>query len=164
MNMFSITKAIKQEMQSKIMPIWGDVTLAPINELISGRVANLPAELQQLILLFACCHPCAVLVRNNAKYISKFTSPFWSVCCWRRTQNLSEQNYAWMGIELGPSPCGPIVRMQPMQPTLLIPPLPPPSPPLRMKKGQQRNLIKAQRKQLHRSQKSNNRLNKRQRR
>jgi hypothetical protein len=163
--MFSITKAIKQEMQSKIMPIWGDVTLAPINKLISGRVANLPTELQQLILRFACCHPCASLVRNNAKYISKFTSPFWSVCCWRRTQNLSEQNYAWRGIENGPSPCGPIVRMQPVQPTLLIPPLPPPLPSLlRMKKGQQRNLIKAQRKQLHRSQKSNNRLNKRQRR
>ena len=59
-------------------------TLAPINMLIYGRVATLPTELQQMILLFACCHPCAVLVKNNADYISKFIKPpiSWSWGSW----------------------------------------------------------------------------------
>ena len=45
-------------------------TIAPINKLIYGRIATLPVELQKIILLFACCHPCAELVKNNADYIS----------------------------------------------------------------------------------------------
>jgi len=142
-------------------------TLAPIKELIRGRAANLPSELQQIILHFACCHPCAVLVRNSADYIAKFIKPpihtFFDWGTWVPHHQHNHYHYHnYDIIEHGPSLVGPIVPMQPYMDVFWIPPPPPPPP--RKKKCQQNNLIKAQRKHRYRSQKSNNRLNKRQRR
>ena len=139
-------------------------TLAPINKLISGRVANLPSELQQIILHFACCHPCAVLVRNSADYIAQFIKPpvssmfpNWGTWIPQPANHPANYNHNQHIIHMGPSLVGPIV---PMQPYFWIPP--PPNRPLpHTERWQQNNLIKAQRKQRHRSQKSNNRLSKR---
>jgi hypothetical protein len=140
-------------------------TLAPINKLIYGRVVNLPNELQQIILHFACCHPCAVLVRNSAEYIKRFIKPpihtffDWNALFPHQQHNHHDHHPYF--IHNGPSLVGPIVPMQPYNDAFWIPPPPPPP---RKKKFQQNNLIKAQRKQQQRSQKSNNRLSKRQRR
>ena len=143
-------------------------TLAPINKLIYGRVSNLPSELQQIILHFACCHPCAVLVRNSAEYIMRFIKPprhtFFN---WNALFPHQQHNHHYHHpyfIHNGPSLVGPIVPMQPYNNAFWIPPPLPPPPPPHKKKCQQNNLIKAQRKQQQRSQKSNNRLSKRQRR
>jgi len=39
-------------------------TLAPFNSLIQGRVSQLPDEIQSKILLYACMHPCAKILRE----------------------------------------------------------------------------------------------------
>jgi hypothetical protein len=47
-------------------------TPAPFDELIQGWVASLPSEIQNIVLLYACRHPSAIIVKDNAKYICDF--------------------------------------------------------------------------------------------
>ena len=132
-------------------------TIAPINKLIYGRVATLPIELQKIILLFACCHPCAELVKNNADYISKFIKPKPSIFSSFLSEYIiyihipawSHSSFQEYNVNYSIS----IIYYKEHQEEKPI---------FKRKKNcQQNNLIKAQRKQLYRRQKPNNRSTKR---